>query len=140
MPTAVQGKNSYVTFRGANIGSAIANEASLSLSGSEVESSVFGSNWKGYLQGQSEAELSVRGVWDAGTAALNIDAVLFAAMNGGGTSLWEFMPEGSAGGRILYKGNGLARSYRISSPIAAVVGFELTVRCSDAPVRSITVG
>ena len=138
MPTVIAGKNSYVTFRGLNIGSALANQAALSLTGSELDASTFGPAWKGYEQGQSEAELSVSGVWDAGTATANLDAVLFASINGGGTSLWEYMPQGSATARILYKGNGFAKAYKVTSPIAAVVGFDLTVRCSDTPVRSIS--
>ena len=137
MPTVVKGKDSYVTFRGLNIGSALANDASLSMTGTDMDASTFGSNWKSSRQGQSEGALSVKGVWDAGTAALALDSVLFAAINGGGTSLWEYMPQGSVSGQILYKGNGVPTSYNISSPIGGVVGFDLTVKCADAPARSI---
>lgn len=137
MPTIVKGRNSYVTFRGLNIGSALANEAGLAISGEELDTRVFGSDWKAYDQGQSDAVLSVKGVWDAGTATTSLDAVLFAAINGGGTSLWEFMPQGSSSGRILYKGNGIPTSYNVSAPVAGIVGFDLTVRCSDTLVRSI---
>ena len=56
MPTIIQGRNSYVTFRGLNMGSALANDVGLSISGEELDASTFGSNWKATEQGQSGAK------------------------------------------------------------------------------------
>ncbi|MFH1602533.1 MAG: hypothetical protein ABIH03_01335 [Pseudomonadota bacterium] len=139
MPTYVAGKDSYATFSGLNIGSALANEVRMAMSGREIEISVMGLSWAQYIQGLSDLTLDISGVWDAGTAATALDAVLWAAINGGGTKLWEYMPQGSATNRTVYKGNALATGYEVSSPVGDMVGFSLSLRGSDTPTRSIAV-
>ena len=92
----VAGKDCYLTINNLNIGSALANEISWSGEADEIDVSTMGGNWKAFIQGQAGVSLSVNGVWDNGTAATSIDAVLYAMENGGGTKLYEWMPGGSA--------------------------------------------
>lgn len=137
MPTYVAGKDSYATFDGLNIGSAIANEVRMAMAGREIEIAVMGLSWAQYIQGLSDLTLNISGVWDAGTAATALDAKGWGAINGGGTKLWEYMPQGSATNRIVYKGNGFATGWEVSSPVGDMVGFTLALRGSDTPTRSI---
>ena len=131
------GKDQYFTFNGLNLTNSLASEVKLSGSGDEFDASTIGGDWKRFLQGQSELNISATGLWDDGTAAGSLDAVLFANLNGGGTKLWEYMPAGSASGRILYKGNGFVKAYEIGAPVGDKVGFSVSIRAADTPARSI---
>ncbi len=136
MATPVQGHKQYFTFNLLNMTSGLASEVKLAGSGGEQDVSVIGSDWKAFLQGQAEATLTVSGVWDSGTATTNLDSVLYANLNGGGTKLYEYAPAGSASNKILYKGNGFLTAYEIGAALSDKVGFSATIRVADTPARS----
>lgn len=131
------GKEQYLVFNGLNLTSSLASEVQAAMGNQEIDVSTIGNDWQAFRQGQGNMSLSVSGVWDDGTAATNLDAVLFANTNGGGTKLYEFMPAGSASARPLYKSNGFLTAYEVGGGVADKVGFSVTIRVADTPVRSI---
>ncbi len=134
----IAGKNSYFTFSGLLLTNSLASEVGLSGSADELDNSTIGNNWKAFDQGQAEATMAISGVWDDGTATTALDAVLFAALNGGGTKLYEYMPAGSATSKPKYAGNALCTAYEISSPVGDHVGFTLNLRAAGSPTRTIS--
>ena len=135
----VAGYKSYFTFAGialTGVGK-YASEVGLNMSADELEASVIGDNWKEFLQGQAEAVLPVSGVWDDGTAATDLDTVMFAAQNAGGTKLYEYCPAGSASNKPKYAGNAFLTGYEISSPVGGIVGITLALRAAGSPVRTM---
>ncbi len=137
MATIVAGKDAYMTFSTLLLTGTAAAEVSMDIKAGELDAPTLGMNWKDFIQGQSEATFDVSGVWDAGTAATRLDAVLFGASNAGGTKLTEFCPQGSATNQIKYQCNGFATGYKISAPVAGVVGFTLPIRAAGSVTRSI---
>ena len=137
------GKNAYLTVNALKMTNDLASEITFPMGSDEMDASTIGGNWKAFLQGQTEATMSVTGVWDDGTAATNLDAVCFALLTGG-TKLYEYMPGGSPVGTVayqpLYKGNCFATGYEIGAPVAGRVGFSLSLRNSGTITRSIAVG
>jgi hypothetical protein len=130
------GKNQYLTFNLLNLTNSLASEVKATFNGQEIDVSTIGQSWQDYLQGQSGLSLSVSGVFDSGTATTNLDSVMYANMNGGGTKLYEYCPAGSASNAILYKGNGFLSAYEVGGAVGDKVGFSATIRCSGTPVRS----
>lgn len=135
--TPIAGHKAYFTFKALNLTDGYAADIGSSIGVGEDDASAIGADWKKFVQGQAEVTFSISGPWSAGTAAAELDGILWAAANGGGTGLWEWMPKGSASGNILYKGNGFLTGYDISSAIGDVVGFTLGIRGSDTPARTM---
>lgn len=132
----VEGKDQYCTFNLLNLTNSFASEVKLGMAGGESDVSTIGNNWQAFLQAQANAQLTVSGVWDSGTAATALDTVLYTNLNGGGTKLWEYVPAGSASNAIIYKGNGFVTAYEVGAAVADKVGFSLTIRVADTPTRT----
>ncbi len=130
------GVNSYMTINALNLTNSAASDISMKIGNDEAEAAMIGDNWKQYAQGQAEATFDASGVWDAGTAAAALDAILFGMSNAGGTKLFEFCPQGSASNRVKYTGNALSTGYQISAPVKGIVGFTLGLRSSGSVTRS----
>lgn len=133
----IAGRSAYLTFVGKDIsGSSRSVEFPRSVDPLDVTTFASG-GYKEYLDGLLDAPISVDAFWDAATAATDLDKVLHDALLGG-TKLWELMPQGSAAGRILYKGNGVLTSYGITTPVDGAVAVSLTIQSSGTITRSIT--
>ena len=133
-----RGLAQYMQFNGLVLTSSLASDVKLNTSSGEIDMSTIGNNWKAFEQGQAEATIAVSGVWDAGTATTGLDAVLFANTNAGGTKLWEYIGEGSAVNRILYKGNGFLTGYEVGGAVGDRVGFSASLRVSGSVTRTTT--
>ena len=137
MATIVAGHTGYCTVGGLLLSGTVASEFALHLSADELEASTIGQNWKEFMQGQAEATLDASGVWDSGTAALRLDAILFGMVNAGGTKLYEFLPAGSTTNQTKYTGNCLCTGYEITNPVGGVVGFTAAFRGAGSVTRSL---
>lgn len=132
------GNDQYLTFNLVNLTSSLASEVKWSQAGKEAEVSTIGNTYQAFLQGQTGISVTVSGVWDDGTAANSLDALLQTNMNGGGTKLVEWMPGGSATAKPLYKANGFVTAYEMGGGVSDKVGFSATIRIAGSPIRSIT--
>lgn len=132
------GNDQYLTFNLVNLTSSLASEVKWSESGKEAEASTIGNAYQAFLQGQTGISVTISGVWDDGTAATSLDALLHTNMNGGGTKLVEWMPGGSATAKPLYKANGFVTAYEMGGAVNDKVGFSATIRIAGSPIRSIS--
>jgi len=135
----VAGKDGYFAVAGLLLTGTVASEVALHLSNDELEATVIGQNWKAFLQGQAEATLDASGVWDSGTAALALDAILFGMTNAGGTKPWELIPAGSAQNNTKYAGTCFCTGYEITNSVGGVVGFTASFRNAGSVARSLVV-
>ncbi len=127
----------YLQFNGLVLTTSLASEVKLTMNGEEIDVTTIGNNWKAYDQGQADASLSASGVWDDGTAATSLDAVMHGNINAGGTKLWEFMPSGSVSNSMLYKGNGFVTSHEVGGAVGSKVGFASAIRVAGSVTKTI---
>jgi hypothetical protein len=96
-----------------------------------AETTTKGQTPKSYVQGHTDATISISGRWD-NTATTGPDAVLRGLIGDTGTVGFEFGPEGGTVGDIKYSGECICTSYQISSPLADVVGFTAEFQVTGA--------
>lgn len=95
-----------------------------------AETTTYGKEAKTYIQGLSDAVVSLEGVWDSA-----LDAVFGAPANWATTRSFEFGPAGSGSGAVKYSGEALISSYAVSAPVGGVVTWSATLQVSDAITR-----
>lgn len=100
-----------------------------------AETTTKGQTPKSYVQGHTDATISISGRWD-NTATTGPDVVLRGLIGDAGTVGFEFGPEGNTAADIKYSGECICTSYEVSSPLADVVGFTAEFQVTGA----ITVG
>ena len=137
MATIKAGHKGYFDINSYALTGTAAKEVALHLGSGELDASTIGQNWKEFMQGQAEATIDASGVWDAGTAATALDALLWAMINAGGTKLFEFVPGGSVNNETKYTGNCICTKYDVSDPLAGVVGFSGAFRVAGSVTRSL---
>ena len=121
------GKDSYFAVEDA-AGAAVKNlttyitDIDETLTQDVAETTTKGQTAKTYVQGHTDATISISGRWD-NTATTGPDVVLRGLIGDVGTVSFEFGPEGNSTGDIKYSGECICTSYAISSPLADVVGF-----------------
>jgi hypothetical protein len=162
MPTFTHGKNTkfYLNSAGTALSStttatmlAVAYTYDISAYSKEVtfprkmdtaETSTFGSTQKTYVQGLSDATISISGSWDStagmtDTAAgnsTNFDALLAAMIGATTAPAFNYAPTGNAAsGKIAYYGTVVMTSYQISGSIGDLVGFSAEFQIASGPTR-----
>lgn len=114
----IHGKDSYFEIDSDDL-TAFLTDVSLSTSFDTAETSTMGTEAKTYIQGMSDATISISGRYDS-TASTGPDAVLNGLT---GAVPFEFGPEGGANGNVKYSGSCIKTGYNVSAPIGDVVAF-----------------
>lgn len=99
-----------------------------------AETTTKGQTAKTYVQGHTDATISINGRWD-NTATTGPDAVLSGLVGDTGTVGFEFGPEGNTAGDIKYSGECILTSYQVSSPLSDVVGFSAEFQITGAVTK-----
>jgi hypothetical protein len=99
-----------------------------------AETTTKGQAAKTYVQGHTDATITVNGRYDS-TASTGPDVVLAGLVGDAGTVGFEFGPEGNANGATKYSGEAILTSYSISSPLSDVVGFTAEFQITGAVTK-----
>lgn len=94
------------------------------------ETTTLGADNKTYIAGLKDATISLSGLWDA-----TADAIFGAVVGQSATLSYEYIPEGTATGKIKYTGEAILTSYAISSPVGDAVGYSADLQVSGAVTR-----
>jgi hypothetical protein len=109
-----------------------------------AETSTFGSSQKTYVQGLSDATISISGSWDAtagmldtsGANSTNLDAILSNMIAATTAPSFNYAPTGNAAaGKIAYHGTVVMTSYQVSGSIGDLVGFSAEFQIASGPLR-----
>lgn len=100
-----------------------------------AETTTMGSEVKTYLSGQSDATISVSGLYDS-TASTGPDVVLQGLIGLEATSTFELGPEGSTSGKTKYTGECFLTGYQISAAGGDAVKFTADFQVSGAITRT----
>lgn len=85
-----------------------------------VETTTFGDTAKDYIAGIRDGSVSVEGLFDGATSA--VDEVLNTALGSAANSIWVYFPQGeTALGDIGYGMTAVATNYSVASPADGVV-------------------
>lgn len=136
----VHGKDSYFSLEDSagttlRILTAYITEFEENFTQAEAETTTKGQTAKTFLQGHTDASITIRGRYDS-TVTTGPDVVLFSLVGDTGTCTFELGPEGGTTGKIKYTGECFLTKYTISSPLADVVGFSADLRVTGAITRS----
>lgn len=101
-----------------------------------LDTSVYGVNFTQFITGLQDVKLAVTMLFDNGTAATDMDATLTDLLRVDNTR-WDYMPEGSATGRMLLSGSGILTQYKIAGPAGGVVGVNIALQNSGTVTRSL---
>lgn len=114
---------------------AYVDQWSISNSVDTAETTTMGSEVKTYLSGQSDATISVSGLYDS-TAATGPDVVLQGLIGLETTSTFELGPEGSAAGKTRYTGECFLTGYEITAAGGDVVKFTADFQVTGAITKN----
>jgi len=95
-----------------------------------AETSVLGATNKTYIVGLKDATISVTGLWDS-----TVDGIFGAVIGQSATLSFEYSPEGTAGGTVLYSGEAICTGYTKNSPVADVVSYTAELQVTGAVTR-----
>jgi hypothetical protein len=131
----VHGKNTSVLYNGTDL-SAYFNEASISQDVETAETTAFGSTAKTYIAGLKDGTMSMSGMFDGSTDA--IDAVLTATLGATAADVATVVPAGlSTAGVSTFSSEVRETSYEISSPVSDVVAANLEVQATGGVDRGV---
>lgn len=128
------GKSTAVLYNTATL-SGYFNEASASRSVETAETTAFGSSAKTYIVGLQDGTLSLSGMFDGDTAA--IDETLTATIGADGNDVITVAPEGLSNGKIAFSAAVKETSYEVSSPVGDVVAATLEVQADGGVDRAV---
>lgn len=114
---------------------AYVDQWSISNSVDMAETTTMGSEVKTYLSGQSDATISVSGLYDS-TASTGPDVVLQGLIGLETTSTFELGPEGSTSGKIKYTGESFLTGYEITAAGGDVVKFTADFQVTGAVTKT----
>lgn len=100
----------------------------------EAETTTKGQTARSFVQGHTDATLSLSGRWD-NTVTSGPDVVLAGLIGDTGTCGFEWGPEGGTTGDIKYSGECFLKSYSITSPLEGVVEFDAELRVTGSVTR-----
>ena len=131
----LHGKKTAVLYNGANL-SAYFNEASMSQDVETAETTAFGDDAKTYITGLKDGTMSMSGMFDGGTDA--IDAVLTTTLGAESPDVSTVVPSGlGTAGVATFSAEVRETSYEISSPVGDVVAANLEVQATGGIDRGV---
>jgi hypothetical protein len=131
----VHGKNTAVYYNGSNL-SPYFNEASISQDVETAETTAFGDDAKTYITGLKDGTMSMSGMFDGATDA--IDAVLTSTLGATASDVSTVVPAGvSSSGVTTFSAAVRETSYEISSPVSDVVAANLEVQATGGVDRGV---
>lgn len=131
----IHGKKTAVFYNGANL-SRFFNEASISQDVETAETTAFGDDAKTYITGLKDGTMSLSGMFDGGTDA--IDAVLTSTLGAESPDVATVVPGGPAtAGATSFSAEVRETSYEISSPVGDVVAANLEVQATGGVDRGV---
>ena len=101
-----------------------------------LDTSVFGNPFTQFVEGLQDVKITAAMFFDNGTAVTGQDAILAAALQGG-AKRWDYMPEGSATGRLLISGTAILTQYKITGPVNAPIAVAMALQNSGTVTRSL---
>ena len=131
----VHGKKTAVLYNGADLSSYF-NEASMSQDVETAETTAFGDDAKTYITGLKDGTMSMSGMFDGGTDA--IDNVLTTTLGAESPDVATVVPAGLAtAGGATFSAEVRETSYEISSPVGDVVAANLEVQATGGIDRGV---
>jgi hypothetical protein len=130
----IHGKSTAVLFGGYNQ-SAYYNDASVSESMDPAETTVFGLNAKTYITGLVDGTMSLSGMFDADTDA--VEQVLTAVLGTDTASVVTVAPEGLTHGKVSYGCAARNTSFDVSATVADVVSLSTEIQATGGIDRAI---
>lgn len=109
-------------------------DAGMSNTVDTAESTTMGAEAKTYLSGQSDATISISGLYDS-TASTGPDVILNGLVGLETTSSFEYGPEGGTTGKTKYSGECFMTGYSISAPVGDVVAFTADFQVTGAVTK-----
>lgn len=128
------GKNTAVLYGAANL-SAFFNEATASRVVETAETTAFGDSAKTYIVGLQDGTLSLSGMFDGNTAA--VDETLSTTIGADANDVISVAPEGLTAGKVAFSAAVKQTSYEISSPVGDVVAASLEVQADGGVDRAV---
>lgn len=128
------GKNTAVLYGAANL-SAYFNEATASRTVETAETTAFGNSAKTYIVGLQDGTLSLSGMFDGNTAA--VDETLSTTIGADANDVISVAPEGLSAGKVAFSAAVKQTSYEISSPVGDVVSASLEVQADGGVDRGV---
>lgn len=130
----VHGKNTAVMYNGSNLSSYF-NDASMSQDVETAETTAFGDSAKTYITGLKDGTMSMSGMFDGATDA--IDAVLTSTLAASDADVATVVPAGLTAGNASFSAEVRETSYEISSPVSDVVAANLEVQATGGIDRGL---
>jgi hypothetical protein len=131
----IHGKNTAVMYNGSDL-SAYFNEASMSQSVETAETTTFGNNAKTYITGLKDGTMSLSGMFDGATGA--VDAVLISTLGATAADVATVVPAGlGTVGNTTFSAEVRETSYEISSPVSDVVAANAEVQATGGIDRGV---
>lgn len=131
----MHGKSTGVLFNGSNL-SAYFNEASISQDIETAETTAFGNDAKTYIAGLKDGTMSMSGMFDGATDA--IDAILTSTLAAAAEDVATVVPAGlSTAGVSTFSAGVRQTSYEISSPVTDVVAANLEIQATGGVDRGV---
>jgi hypothetical protein len=115
--------------------SAYLDQWSISNSVDMADTTTMNSEVKTYLSGQSDATISISGLYDS-TAATGPDVTLNGLVGLEATSTFELGPEGSASGKTRYTGECFLTGYQITDSAGDAVKFTADFQVTGAITKN----
>jgi len=98
------------------------------------ETTVFGVDDRTYIPGLKGATISISGYFDS-TDATGIDEIMDDQFVKTVTSTFNYSPEGTTTGDIVYHGECICTNYSLSSPVDGVVSYTADFQITAAVTR-----
>lgn len=131
----IHGKNTAVMYNGSDL-STYFNEASMSQSVETAETTTFGNNAKTYITGLKDGTISLSGMFDGATGA--VDEVLTSTLGATAADVTTVVPEGlGTVGATTFSAEVRDTSYEISSPVSDVVAANAEVQATGGIDRGV---
>jgi hypothetical protein len=130
----VHGKGVQVLYGGAKL-SSFFNDVSVSRNLDTAETSAFGDDAKTYITGMRDGTLSMSGMFDGATGA--VDDVLRATIGAEANDVVTVAPEGLSAGLRGFSAAVKQTSYDVSSPLGDVVSVSLDVQADGGVDRVV---
>lgn len=130
----VHGKSTAVLYNATNL-SPYFNEASASRSVETAETTAFGSTAKTYVIGLQDGTMSLSGMFDGNTEA--VDETLSGVIGNDASNIVTVAPEGLANGKASFSAAVKDTSYEVSSPVGDVVSASLEVQADGGIDRGV---
>lgn len=130
----VHGKGTAVLYNASTL-STYFNEASASRSVETAETTTFGLGAKTYIVGLQDGNMSLSGIFDGDTGA--IDEVLTSTIGNDGNDVVTVAVEGLSNGKVAFSAAAKETSYELSSPVGDVVSASLEVQADGGVDRAV---